>query len=73
MSVTVEDIREAAGALAGAVIRTPLVPAPRLSDLLGCELYLKLEKLNNQQFTGSFKDRGAFIKLKSLTPAQARA
>ena len=69
MSVTVEDIREAAGALAGAVIRTPLVPAPRLSDLLGCELYLKLE---NQQFTGSFKDRGAFIKLKSLTPAQAK-
>jgi threonine dehydratase len=33
------------------------------------KLYLKLE---NQQFTGSFKDRGAYNKLKSLTPDEAR-
>jgi threonine dehydratase len=36
---------------------------------LGCELFLKLEC---QQFTGSFKDRGAFVKLKSLTAKQAK-
>jgi threonine dehydratase len=70
MTVTIEDIRKAADQLAGAVIRTPLIPAPRLSEQLDCELYLKLE---SQQYTGSFKDRGAYIKLKSLTEAQAQS
>jgi threonine dehydratase len=70
MTVTIEDIRKAVDELAGAVIRTPLVPAPRLSEQLDCELFLKLE---SQQYTGSFKDRGAYIKLKSLTEAQARS
>ena len=34
---------------------TPLVPAPRLSALTGCDVHLKVEGLNP---TGSFKDRG---------------
>ena len=34
---------------------TPLLPAPRLSALTGCEVHLKVEGLNP---TGSFKDRG---------------
>jgi threonine synthase len=34
---------------------TPLLPAPRLSQRLGCELWLKWEGANP---TGSFKDRG---------------
>ena len=34
---------------------TPLVPAPRLSDRVGAEVWLKLEGANP---TGSFKDRG---------------
>jgi threonine synthase len=34
---------------------TPLVPAPRLSELVGAEVYLKVEGANP---TGSFKDRG---------------
>ncbi len=67
MDVTVEDIRAAAKVLEGEVIRTPLTPAPRLGQSLGCEVYLKLENL---QVTGSFKDRGALVKLKSLTEAQ---
>ena len=69
MAVTLDDIRAAAELLQGEVIRTPLMPAQRLSRRLGCELYLKLENL---QYTGSFKDRGAFVKLKSLTEAQAK-
>jgi threonine dehydratase len=69
-TVTAEDIRAAGRTIAGDVIRTPLVAAPRLSEILGCELYLKLE---NQQYTGSFKDRGALNKLKSLTPEQAKS
>jgi threonine dehydratase len=68
LTVTLDDIRAAAKLLQGEVIRTPLMPAQRLSRRLGCELYLKLENL---QYTGSFKDRGAFVKLKSLTEAQA--
>ncbi|MBL8097751.1 MAG: threonine synthase [Anaerolineales bacterium] len=34
---------------------TPLIPMPRLSKELGCEIYIKFEGLNP---TGSFKDRG---------------
>jgi threonine synthase len=37
---------------------TPLVPAPRLSEQLGCEVHLKCEGLNP---TGSFKDRGMVV------------
>jgi len=70
MAVSIDDIRAAAETIQGEVIRTPLVPAPRLSQRLGAEIFLKLENL---QFTGSFKDRGALNKLKSLTPAQAEA
>ena len=69
MTVSPDDIRRAAEQISGEVVRTPLVRARRLGETLGCELYLKLENL---QFTGSFKDRGALVKLKSLTPAQAK-
>jgi threonine synthase len=34
---------------------TPLLPAPHLSELTGCDVHLKIEGLNP---TGSFKDRG---------------
>jgi threonine synthase len=34
---------------------TPLIPMPRLSKELGCEIHIKFEGLNP---TGSFKDRG---------------
>src|SRR5260370_120589 len=37
---------------------TPLLPAPRLSARLGCELWLKWEAANP---TGSFKDRGVTV------------
>ena len=70
MTVTLEDIKAAARQLDGQIIRTPLVPAGRLSRQLGCELFLKLENL---QYTGSFKDRGSYIKLTSLTPDQQKA
>ena len=70
MSVTLDDIRRAAGVIAGHVVRTPAVPAPRLAEAMGArEIVLKLE---SQQFTGSFKDRGAYNKLASLD-AEAKA
>ncbi|HEX6119876.1 MAG TPA: pyridoxal-phosphate dependent enzyme, partial [Dongiaceae bacterium] len=67
---SLEDIRRAAEAIAGHVVRTPFVSAPRLAKQLGlASLRLKLE---NQQFTGSFKDRGAYYKLRSLVPEEAK-
>ncbi|MCB0316976.1 MAG: pyridoxal-phosphate dependent enzyme, partial [Calditrichaeota bacterium] len=49
------------------VRETPLLRSAYLSRESGGEVYLKLENL---QHTGSFKLRGAFNKLLSLTPAQ---
>ena len=67
---TADDIRAAAGRIQGQVVRTPLVNSPRLALISGANsVHLKLE---NQQFTGSFKDRGALNKLLSLTPEEAK-
>ncbi len=71
MAVTLDDIRAAAGLLEGQVVRTPSVPARRLAEASGAaEVVLKLENL---QYTGSFKDRGALNKLLGLSPAEAGA
>ena len=64
MSVSMEDIRAAAAAVAGEVVRTPTVRSGPLSAALGADVHVKLETL---QRTGSFKDRGALVKLKSLS------
>ena len=45
---------------------TPLLPAPVLSALTGCEVYLKVEGANP---TGSFKDRGMTVAV-SMAAAQ---
>src|SRR5881227_1242255 len=70
LPVTVADIRKAAAAIAGAVARTPTIRATILSELAGCEVYLKLETM---QSTGSFKERGALNKLLTLDAAERRA
>jgi threonine dehydratase len=57
------EIKAAAVSLEGQVVRTPLIAAPKLSNLTGAEIFVKYENL---QFTNSFKDRGAFMKLSSL-------
>src|SRR5688572_13688471 len=63
MQVTAHDVAAAHDAIRQHIIRTPTVRAPRLGDLLGTRLFLKLENL---QFTGSFKDRGSCLKLQRL-------
>ncbi len=70
MSVTLADIQTAARALAGHVVRTPVVAAPTLSALAQADIRLKLENL---QLAGSFKTRGALNKLLSLSPQQRKA
>jgi threonine dehydratase len=64
MSVTIADIELARGRIAGHVLRTPMLPAPKLSALTGAEVFVKYENL---QVTNSFKERGALNKLASLT------
>lgn len=68
MGVSLDQILAAREGISGEVVRTPIVPARRLQEQLGCELFLKLESM---QTTGSFKDRGALWKLKNLQPGQA--
>jgi threonine dehydratase len=63
-AITIDDIRRAAEIIRGQVLRTPLVPSPRLSQLTGASVFVKHE---NMQPTGSFKERGAVTKLESLT------
>jgi threonine dehydratase len=67
MTITLADIQAARRTLEGAVLRTPMLPAPKLSALTGAEVYVKYENL---QVTNSFKDRGAYVKLASLSEAQ---
>lgn len=62
--LTIDDIRAAAEVLDGRVLRTPTLPSPGLSALLGVPTTVKLELL---QRTGSFKTRGAFAKILSLS------
>ena len=65
MTVTLADIETAAAALQGAIAPTPFLRSHTLSKLSGAEVWLKFE---NHQFTGSFKDRGALNKLRTLGP-----
>ncbi len=63
MGITIADVEAARRTIAGQVLRTPMLPAPKLSALTGAEVYVKYENL---QVTNSFKDRGALNKLASL-------
>jgi threonine dehydratase len=67
MTITLADVQAARRTLAGAVLRTPMLPAPKLSALTGAEVFVKYE---NMQVTNSFKDRGAFVKLAALSAAE---
>ncbi|MBI0433909.1 threonine ammonia-lyase [Roseomonas sp. KE0001] len=68
-AVTLAEVREAAARIRGAVSRTPLVRAPAIDRVAGCEVWLKLDNL---QATGAFKERGAANRLALLT-ARERA
>src|SRR6202521_601544 len=70
LPVAIADIRHAQAAIAGAVAHTPTIRAAALSEMAGCEVFLKLETLHA---TGAFKERGALNKLLSLTEAERRA
>ena len=61
------DIQAAARRLHGNVLETPCLLSRTLGALAGCEVFLKFE---NQQFTASFKERGAFNRIAMLSDAE---
>jgi threonine dehydratase len=60
---TLADIEAARRIIAGQVMRTPFLPAPRLSAMTGAEVKVKYENL---QVTAAFKERGALVRLSGL-------
>ncbi|CAN5186080.1 threonine/serine dehydratase [soil metagenome] len=67
---TVADVDAAARVLAPVAVRTRLVTSPALDALVGGRVFLKPEVL---QRTGSFKFRGAYNKLSSISEAARKA
>jgi len=67
--VALADIESAREVLAGVALETPMQPSRWLSDRIGGPAYLKCENL---QRTGSFKIRGAYLRMSRLS-AQERA
>jgi threonine dehydratase len=65
--IEIDEIRAAAGRIAGKVHRTPLISSRLLGERAGVELHLKCESF---QKTGSFKARGALHKVLRLTEAE---
>ena len=66
-TLTLEDIEAAARRIKGQVLETPCLPSRTLGEMAGCEVFLKFE---NQQFTASFKERGAFNRIALLSDAE---
>ncbi len=64
MSVDLAEVEAAAELLRGIVIRTPLEESRWLSSTVGGPVLLKCENL---QRTGSFKIRGAYVRMSRLT------
>src|SRR2546421_2801563 len=67
VTVTLADIETARRPIGAQVLRTPMLPAPKLSALTGAQVWVKYENL---QVTNSFKERGAVAKLATLSAAE---
>ncbi|WP_433797142.1 pyridoxal-phosphate dependent enzyme [Actinoplanes sp. CA-252034] len=67
MTVTLQDIRDAAGRLEGVAHRTPVFRSRTLDGRVGARVFLKAENL---QRGGAFKFRGAYHAVSRLSPEQ---
>jgi threonine dehydratase len=65
--VSLKDIEEARELIRGVAIETPIETSRWLSALVGGPVLLKCENL---QRTGSFKTRGAYLRLSRLSPEE---
>jgi threonine dehydratase len=64
MSVTIDDVRDAARRIEGVAVRTPLLESPALEARLGGRVLIKAETF---QRVGAFKFRGAYNRLSRLS------
>jgi threonine dehydratase len=64
VGISTADIEAAATTLHGSVLETACNRSRTLSEICGCNLWLKFENL---QFTSSFKERGALNRLSALS------
>ena len=64
MTITIEDIAQAAARLEGVAIKTPLLQSFQLNERVGAEVFLKPECL---QHIGAFKFRGAYNRICQLS------
>ncbi len=69
MTPSYEDVIKAQSMKGKDIRTTPLTYSPSFSQLTGSEIYLKSEF---HQKTGSFKIRGAYFKIKSLTEEEKK-
>src|SRR4029450_3810137 len=67
MSISVAAVEPAQRTIAGQVVRTPMLAAPKLSALTGADVRVKYENL---QVTNSFKERGALNRRAALSTAE---
>ncbi|MGW8629687.1 threonine ammonia-lyase [Streptomyces albidoflavus] len=68
--VTLDDVRGAQKMLAGVARVTMMEGSRHLSELVGAPVHLKCENL---QRTGSFKLRGAYVRIAGLSPEERAA
>lgn len=69
MNPTFEEIEKANLMKGSEIKKTPLIHSPTFSRLTGSEIFLKAEF---RQKTGSFKIRGAYYKIKSLSDEEKK-
>lgn len=68
--VAYTDIHRARQLLSGVSVHTDVVLSETLTRVVGCQVYLKTE---NRQRTGSFKIRGAYVRIAGLTEKERAA
>ena len=69
MNPTYDEILKANSMRGNEIKKTPLIHSPTFSDITGSEIYLKAEF---RQRTGSFKIRGAYYKIKTLSDEEKK-
>ena len=69
LPVTLDDVLEAQKLLDGIITRTPVESSRALGAMVGGEVYFKCENL---QRAGSFKVRGAYVRMARLSESEKR-
>ena len=69
MNPSYDEILNANSLRGNEIKKTPLIHSPTFSDITGSDVYLKAEF---RQRTGSFKIRGAYYKIKSLSDEEKK-